>query len=377
MKKTKWIAAALALVLALSLAACGKKNAASDLASVRAKGKLVVGITEFAPMDYKNADGTWVGFDADLAKAFAESIGVTAEFIVIDWDSKIMELNNGSIDVVWNGMTLDDGVKAAMSTSDAYCRNAQVVVVPADKADQYQTKESLSGLTFAVESGSAGEAQAKDAGWTVTPVQSQADALKEVAAGTSDACIIDLLMAGAMIGPDTSYPDLTYTDSLTQEEYGIGCRQGSDLADFITSVLAEAYQDGTTQALAQQFGIREDLLAEMPQTGYTEDAGGDVAYIRGKGTLVVGITEFAPMDYKDDNGQWTGFDAELARLVAQRLGVDVEFVIIEWGQKVNELNSKAIDVVWNGMTLTDGVQTAMTCTPAYCRNAQVIVVPAA
>lgn len=124
MKKTKWIAAALALVLALSLAACGKKNAASDLASVQAKGKLVVGITEFAPMDYKDADGTWVGFDADLAKAFAESIGVTAEFIVIDWDSKIMELNNGSIDVVWNGMTLDDGVKAAMSTSDAYCRNA-------------------------------------------------------------------------------------------------------------------------------------------------------------------------------------------------------------------------------------------------------------
>ena len=100
-------------------------------------------------MDYKNADGTWVGFDADLAKAFAESIGVTAEFIVIDWDSKIMELNNGSIDVVWNGMTLDDGVKAAMSTSGAYCRNAQVVVVPADKANQYQTKENLSGLTFA------------------------------------------------------------------------------------------------------------------------------------------------------------------------------------------------------------------------------------
>lgn len=232
-------------------------------------------------------------------------------------------------------------------------------------------------MVYAVEAGSAGEEVAKEKGWTVNSVQDQAAALMEVAAGTSDAAVIDLLMAGAMIGPDTSYPDLTYTDSLTREEYGIGCRQGSDLADFITSVLAEAYQDGTTQTLARQFGIREDLLAEIPQTGYTEDAGGDVAYIQGKGILVVGITEFAPMDYKDDNGQWTGFDAELARLVAQRLGVDVEFVVIEWGQKVNELNSKAIDVVWNGMTLTDGVQTAMTCTPAYCRNAQVIVVPAA
>lgn len=171
-------------------------------------------------------------------------------------------------------------------------------------------------MVYAVEAGSAGEDVAKEKGWTVNSVQDQAAALMEVAAGTSDAAVIDLLMAGAMIGPDTSYPNLTYTDSLTQEEYGIGCRQGSDLADFITSVLAEAYQDGTTQTLARQFGIREDLLAEMPQTGYTEDAGGDVAYIRGKGTLVVGITEFAPMDYKDDNGQWTGFDAELARLVA-------------------------------------------------------------
>lgn len=171
-------------------------------------------------------------------------------------------------------------------------------------------------MVYAVEAGSAGEEVAKEKGWTVNSVQDQAAALMEVAAGTSDAAVIDLLMAGAMIGPDTSYPDLTYTDSLTQEEYGIGCRQGSDLADFITSVLAEAYQDGTTQTLARQFGIREDLLAEMPQPGYTEDAGGDVAYIRGKGTLVVGITEFAPMDYKDDNGQWTGFDAELARLVA-------------------------------------------------------------
>ena len=141
-------------------------------------------------------------------------------------------------------------------------------------------------------------------------------------------------------------------------------------------------------ALAMTFSLAacggtsdEDAATDDQPTG--EEVSGDtapesdVAYIQDKGTLVVGITEFAPMDYKDDNGQWTGFDAELARLVAQRLGVDVEFVIIEWGQKVNELNSKAIDVVWNGMTLTDGVQNAMTCTPAYCRNAQVIVVPAA
>ena len=101
---------------------------------------------------------------------------------------------------------------------------------------------------YAVEAGSAGEEVAKEKGWTVNSVQDQAAALMEVAAGTSDAAVIDLLMAGAMIGPDTSYPNLTYTDSLTEEEYGIGCRQGSDLADFITEVLEDAYRDGTTQA---------------------------------------------------------------------------------------------------------------------------------
>ena len=101
MKKTKWIAAALALVLALSLAACGKKNAASDLASVQAKGKLVVGITEFAPMDYKDENGQWIGFDADLAKLVAERLGVEIQFVVIDWGQKLNELDSKAIDVVW------------------------------------------------------------------------------------------------------------------------------------------------------------------------------------------------------------------------------------------------------------------------------------
>ena len=86
------------------------------------------------------------------------------------------------------------------------------------------------GKVYAVEAGSAGEAVALTNGWKINSVQAQADALMEVAAGTSDAAVIDLLMAGAMIGEGTSYPDLKYTDKLTTEEYGAGCRKGSDLA---------------------------------------------------------------------------------------------------------------------------------------------------
>ena len=102
----------------------------------------------------------------------------------------------------------------------------------------------------------------------------------------------------------------------------------------------------------------------------------DVAYIQDKGTLIVGITDFAPMDYKDDNGEWIGFDADMARLVAEKLGVEAQFVEIDWDNKIMELDSKNIDVVWNGMTLTQEVTEAMECTNAYCNNAQVIVVPA-
>lgn len=229
-------------------------------------------------------------------------------------------------------------------------------------------------LTYAVEGGSAGEEIALEKGWKVTTLEDQAAALMEVASGTSDAAIIDLLMAGAMIGEGTSYPDLTYTDKLTEEEYGIGCRKGSDLAQYINCVLGDAYQSGTMQKLAQQYGITEELLVPQQESTFTAGEDSDVSYIQQKGTLVVGITEFAPMDYKDENGQWIGFDADLAKLVAERLGVEIQFVVIDWGQKINELDSKAIDVVWNGMTLTDGVTSAMACTNAYCKNAQVVVV---
>ena len=111
-------------------------SAESDVDYVKSNGKLVIGITDFAPMDYKE-DGSdeWVGFDADMAKAFAESLGVKAEFIEINWDNKIMELDSKGVDAVWNGMTLTDEVKTSMNCSDPYATNAQVVVVPSDKAD--------------------------------------------------------------------------------------------------------------------------------------------------------------------------------------------------------------------------------------------------
>ena len=282
MKKT--LSLALALTMALSLAACGSSggssssapnssgsssqgnsssaNTESDLAYVQGKGTLVVGITEFEPMDYQNTDGEWIGFDADMAKAFAESLGVEVQFQVIDWDNKIMELDGKTIDVVWNGMTLTEDVLAAMECSQPYLVNQQVVVVPADAAEDYQTEESLADLNFAVEIGSAGCEAAQANGYSYTEVADQATALLEVASGTADAAIIDSLMAGAMIGEGTSYADMTSTVALTSEEYGVGFRKGSDLAAALNEFLSGKYADGSIQTLAETYGVQDALVQE-------------------------------------------------------------------------------------------------------------------
>ncbi len=236
--------------------------AESDLEYVKNKGTLVVGITDFAPMDYKDESGEWIGFDADMAKGFAEKLGVDVEFVEIDWDNKILELDGKTIDCVWNGMTLTAEVKAAMECSNAYCNNAQIVIVPKDKAEDYQTVESLEGLTFAVEAGSAGEAEVAALGLDYTPVKAQSDALMEVAAGTSDAAVIDSLMAAAMVGEGTGYADLTYTVGLNSEEYGVGFRKGSDLAAELNAYFVEAYAAGTMQECAATYGVDAALVSQ-------------------------------------------------------------------------------------------------------------------
>ena len=282
----KLFALILALAMVFALAACGEEPAeeseepaaesaapaeseapaedagGSDLAYVQDKGTLIVGITEFEPMDYQSADGEWIGFDADMAKAFAESLGVTAEFQVIEWDNKVMELDGKTIDVVWNGMTLTDEVLSAMECSNAYCNNAQVVILPAGVADQYPDAASMAELNFAVETGSAGEDMAIENGFAYTPVVDQATAVLEVSSGTCDAAIIDSLMAAAMVGEGTSYADLTYTIQLNSEEYGVGFRKGSDLCAALNEFFVDAYADGTMQEIADTYGVSAALIAQ-------------------------------------------------------------------------------------------------------------------
>ena len=246
------------LMIASLFTACGAAKAPeTDLAYIKDKGKLVVGITDYAPMDYKDENGNWTGFDAEFAQLFAKELGVEFEFYVIaDWGKKFMELDTKQIDAVWNGMTITEEAKLNSSVSNPYVVNAQVVVMKADVVADYDYMESLNGLTIAVENGSAGQDAAAALGVTnLILVQDQAAALMEVAAGTSDACVIDITMANAMTGEGTSYADLAAGISLTSEEYGVGFRKESDVTAKFNAFMDKLIADGTLQALADKYSL--------------------------------------------------------------------------------------------------------------------------
>lgn len=270
------VSAFLAGAMALSLAACGgaaststaasasasgsaaaSETAASDLDYIKEKGKMVIGYTVYEPMNYTDADGNFTGFDTELATAVCEKLGVEPEFVEINWDTKVVELDAKSIDCIWNGMTLTDDIMANTATTKAYAKNAQVVVVK-DGTD-YTSTADLVGKTVVAEAGSAGESAINDdenlaqADYVSKSVQT--DCLMEVAAGTADAAVLDLTLANAMIGEGTDYANLKIVDELNAEEYGVAFRKGSDAAAAVDTAFDELTADGTMQALADKYDL--------------------------------------------------------------------------------------------------------------------------
>ena len=272
------VSAFLAGAMALSLAACGgaaststaasasasasgsaaaSQAAGSDLDYIKGKGKLVIGYTVYEPMNYTDADGNFTGFDTELATAVCEKLGVEPEFVEINWDTKIVELDAKSIDCIWNGMTLTDEIQSNAACTKAYAKNAQVVVMKSD-AD-YSSTADLVGKTVVAEAGSAGESAIQDdeslsqADYVSKSVQT--DCLMEVAAGTADAAVLDLTLATAMIGEGTDYANLAIKDELNAEEYGVAFRKGSDVAEAVNAAFDELKADGTMQKLADKYSL--------------------------------------------------------------------------------------------------------------------------
>lgn len=240
---------ALVLAMLLLFAGCATNDA---------DNKLVIGYTIYEPMNYMDDAGKLTGFDTEFAEAVCEKLDMVPEFVEINWDTKFVTLDADQIDCIWNGMTISDQVKTNCLVSKAYVKNAQVVVMAKDKIENYATAESLKGLKFAAEAGSAGEAAIKENGLeeNYTPVAAQTDALLAVASGQADACVIDITMAKASTAAGTSYENLTYGVELTTEEYGIGFRKAdTELKDAVDKAIDELYEDGVLTKLAEKYEL--------------------------------------------------------------------------------------------------------------------------
>lgn len=262
-------------ILVFGLASCGgtktgdnkdtAKNTSSDWEYIKSNGKLVIGYTVYDPMNYFEGN-EFVGFDTEFAKAVCEKLGIEPDFVEINWDTKETELKAKSIDCIWNGFTINEERKKNLEFTKPYIENKQVVVVKKANADKYKDTASLSGANIVAETSSAGEDAIKDdenlSKATYTAVPKQTDGLLEVKSGTADAVVLDYTLANAMVGDGTDYADLTIVDGLdlAVEDYGIGFRKGSDMAEKVNGVIDELLQDGTLQKIAEKYELSAILI---------------------------------------------------------------------------------------------------------------------
>lgn len=272
----KFLSMMLVVLMAMTaFAGLATAESESDWAYIQNKGKLVIGITLFAPMNYYEGEDL-IGFDTELALAVGKKLGVEIEFIEINWDSKEIELNSKNIDAIWNGMCITEERKQNMSMSNAYLYNTQAMVMKAENEEKLMA--DVTGAYVVAEQGSTGEGKllgtieddetvvvsAKEyfANTNYTAVDSMAKALMEVKSGIADVALVDSVCALAMVGEGTDYADLIVNldNNFGLQEYGIGFRVGSDVTELVNQAIAELTLDGTVAEIAAKYALTDALV---------------------------------------------------------------------------------------------------------------------
>ena len=221
------------LTAMLMVGACIGFTACGEEKTTLSDGKLTIGYTIYAPMNYFDDENNFVGFDTELAKAFCAEIGVEADFVELEWDNKFTDLKAKNIDCIWNGMTITEEAKEKCALTSPYLENKQVVVCKAENASKFTNEASIATATsIAYEKGSAGNAVATSLNIDLAKcneVTAQKDALMEVASGASEIAIIDITMAQVLTGAGTSYENLVFVDvGCEVEQFGIAFRKADE-----------------------------------------------------------------------------------------------------------------------------------------------------
>ena len=331
---------------------------------------------EFPPYGYKDDNGEYVGFDLDLAQEVCDRNGWTLKKQPIEWNSKDMELNSGSISCIWNGFTMN-GREDDYTWTKPYVDNSQVVVVRKDSG--ITQLNDLAGKVVAVQADSSALAaltgedaseENKTLCATFKDLQQVGDynsAFMNLESGAVNAICMDIGVANYEI-ESRGDKFMMLEDRLSSEEYGIGFKKGNtELRDKVQATLLDMLADGTFDEIAEKWGLEGSICLTADDEVQEETAAAD-------NTFVVGFdAEFPPYGYKNDDGEYVGFDLDLAQEVCDRNGWILKKQPIEWNSKDMELNSGSISCIWNGFTM-NGREDAYTWTTPYVDNSQVVVV---
>ena len=234
--------------------------------------KLICGVTEYEPMNFRDSQGNWTGFDTEVALLVGQKLNLKVEFQLIDWGNKFAELDSKSIDAIWNGFTATanepDGTPRInlCDMSYSYMLNTQCVVVKADRSGEFTSVESLAGKTIAAEAGSAGETKAKEyvtGSGKIIGTPAQINTFLEVKSGAVDGALIDIILAKQIAGSG-DYTDLVIAGiDLGDEVYAIGFRKGDELRDKVNRILKDLYDDGELEKIAKKYGLEDRLFLDV------------------------------------------------------------------------------------------------------------------
>ena len=243
------------------------QTSSADWDYIKNKGELIIGITYFEPMNYKDDSGKLTGFETEFAESVCKELGVKPVFQKIDWDSKEVELKSKTIDCIWNGLNITDERKANMDISVPYMENKQVMDTKKENAEKFTKAENLKEATVVAEKKSAGEDVAKEDEFfknaKYISVDSQAKALLEVKSGTADIAIIDYVMSIGTLSSGSDYSDLQVVEGkdFAPEQYGVAIRKDStETLKKLNEAMQKVSDDGTLDKIGKKYNLDSLLI---------------------------------------------------------------------------------------------------------------------
>ena len=266
---TAAVCVAIAILSVLPFAACGEGKKDSVI-NVR-PATITVGYTDAEPMNYTK-DGVLVGFDTELTLRIFNALGYEVRFKLIEWSNKYVEINGGTIDVIWNGFTANssDNGKARSELVDFsyyYMENGQCIIKKKTTAS-VASVEDLAGKSLAYETNSAADAlieeELKNVSVNKKNLAAQMDAVIQVKNGTADYAMIDIILAKSLL-KQADYSELDVNEGLElgTEYYAIGFKKGSPLTAKVNDMLEAYAKIGYLNVLAEKYGLSDVVITEF------------------------------------------------------------------------------------------------------------------